>query len=127
MVQGVQRAKPQAAAVYGISKIVVGASAAFVNEQEDVSVNDGKLLEIGVLQPKKSISDVCLGVKLRREQQDEIMRVLGKREEIFTDFLGETSVLEHRMHVVDDRPIRCKNIHCLRLYDEKSRRDLGDN
>ena len=69
---------------------------------------DEKLLELGVLRPKESISDVCLGVELSREQQNEIMRVLGKREEIFTDIPGKTSIIEHRVHLVDDRPIRCK-------------------
>ena len=38
----VQGRKPQAAAVSGISKIVVGASADYVKEQEDVSVDDEK-------------------------------------------------------------------------------------
>ena len=60
---GCPEEKPQVAADYGIGKIVVGASADYVEEQEDVSVDDEKLLEFGVLGPKESISDVCLGVE----------------------------------------------------------------
>ena len=102
----VQGGKPQAAAVSGIGKKVVGARADYVKEQEDVSVDDEKLLELGVLRSKESISDVCLGVELSREQQNEIMWVLGKREEIFTDIPGKTSIIEHRVHLIKDRPIR---------------------
>ena len=66
-VQGVQGGKSPAAAVNGIGKIVVEASADYVKKKEDVSVDDEKLLELGVLRPKKSIGDVCLGVGLSRE------------------------------------------------------------
>ena len=103
----VQGAKPQAVAVGGVSKIFVGTSADYVKEQ-DVSEDDEKLLEIRVMQPKESIRDVCLGVELSREQQNEIMGVLGKRGKIFTDIPGKTSTIEHRVHLVDDRPIRCR-------------------
>ena len=63
-VQGVHGGRPQAAAVGGIGKIVVGARADYVKEQEDVSVDGEKLSELGVLRPKESISDVYLGVEL---------------------------------------------------------------
>ena len=103
----VQGGKSQTAAVNGIGKKDDEASADYVKEQ-DLSVDDKKLLVLGVLRPKESISDVCLGVELSREQQNEIMGVLGKREEIFVDILGKTSIIEHRVRLVDDRPIRCR-------------------
>ena len=53
----------QATASGGIGKIVVEASADYVKKQEDVSVDDEKLLEQGVLRPKESISGVCLEVE----------------------------------------------------------------
>ena len=66
-VQDVNGGKPQAAVVGMISKVVIGASAEYVKEQEDVSMNDEKLLELRVLRPKENISDVCLGVEVSRE------------------------------------------------------------
>ena len=36
------------------------------------------------------------------------MEVLSKREKIFTDIPGKTSIIEHRVHLVDDYPIRCR-------------------
>ena len=65
-------------------------------------------MKLGVLQTKENINDVCLGVELRRKQQNEIIRVLGKRKEILTDILGKTSIIEHRVHILGDRPIRCR-------------------
>ena len=96
--------RPQAGTVVEIGKIVVGASTDYVKEQ-DVSVDDEKLLEVGVLRPKESISDVCLRIELMRKQQNEIMGVLDKREEIFTDIPGKTSIIEHKVHLIDNRPV----------------------
>ena len=59
-VQGVQGANPRADTVGGLDMIVLGVSANNVKEQENVSVDDKKLLELEVLRPKKGISDVCL-------------------------------------------------------------------
>ena len=102
--------KSQVVAVNGIGKIVIGESADCVEEREDVGVDDEKLLLLGVLvlEPKESTSDVCLELESNREQQNEIMAVSGKHEEIFTDIPGKTSIIEHRVHLVDDRPIRCR-------------------
>ena len=107
-VQGVQGGKPQAAAFSRVDKNVVGTSADYVGEQENVGVDDEKLLELEVLRPKESISDICLEVELRRKQHNEIIGVLSRCEEIFTDIPGKTSVIEHRMRLIDDCPIRCR-------------------
>ena len=34
--------------------------------------------------------------------------VLRKHEEIFTDIPDKTSIIEHRVHLIDNRPIRCR-------------------
>ena len=107
-VQGVQESRPQVEAVGGIGKIVVGASAVYVKKQKDFSVDDEKLLELEILQPKENISDVCLGVELSIKQQNEIMWTLSKFQNIFTDIPTKTSIIEHRVHLVDDRSIRCR-------------------
>ena len=53
-VQGVQGRNPQATAVDRIGKVVVGASADFV-KQQDVNIDDEKLLDFQVLRQKESI------------------------------------------------------------------------
>ena len=37
-----------------------------------------------------------------------LLCVLGKREEILTDIPDKTSIIEQRVHLADDRPIRCR-------------------
>ena len=92
----------------GLVRLWLMQSADYIKEQEDVSVDDEKLLEWGVLRPKENTSNVCLGLELSREQQNEIMGVLGKREEIFINIPGKTSIMELRVHLADDHPIRCR-------------------
>ena len=36
------------------------------------------------------------------------MGVLGKREELFTDIPGKISIIKHRVHLNNNRPIRCR-------------------
>ena len=57
---------------------------------------------------KESIQDVCVGVKLNGEQRSEVMEVLRRYEEIFTEIPGKASVMEHKIDLTDGRPIRCK-------------------
>ena len=94
--------------------MLVDASADFVKEQQDVIEDDENLLELGVLRPKERISDVCVGGELSSEQQNEIMGVLGKLE--------KTSMIEHRVHLVDDCPIGVSRMHCLMLCAKRFRR-----
>ena len=57
---------------------------------------------------KSIISDVCLGVEFNRKQQVDDMGVLDKRKMIFTDMTVKTSIIEYRLNLVDDPPIRSK-------------------
>ena len=52
-VQDVQVGQPPAAAISGLGKIVVRGGANYVKKQENVSVDDEKLLEFGVLRQKE--------------------------------------------------------------------------
>ena len=56
-VQGVEQGKPQATAVGGIGKVAMRASANFAKNQEDVSIDEKKLVKLEVLRAIKSVSD----------------------------------------------------------------------
>ena len=75
---------------------------------EDVSVNEEDLLGLVTFQSKESIQDECVGAELSGEQRNEVMEVLRKYEEIFTEIPGKVSVIEHKIDLTDNRPIRCK-------------------
>ena len=46
---------------------------------------------------------MCVGAQLNGEQRNEVMEVVRRYEEIS----GKTSVIEHKIDLTDDRPIRC--------------------
>ena len=75
---------------------------------EEVRVNEEDLLGLVMFQSKESIQDVCVEAELNGEQRNEVMEVLRRYEEIFTEIPGKASVIELKIDLTDDRPIRCK-------------------
>ena len=75
---------------------------------EEVSVDEEDLLGLVTFESKESIQDVCVGAELNSEQRNEVMEVLRRYEEIFTEIPGMASVIEHKIDLTDDRPIRYK-------------------
>ena len=75
---------------------------------EEVSVDEVDLLGPVTFQSKKSIQDVCVGAELNSEQPNEVMKVLRRYDEIFTEIPEKASVIEHKIDLTDDLPIRCK-------------------
>ena len=75
---------------------------------EEISVNEKDLLGLVTFQLKESIQDVCVGAELNGEQRNEVMEVLRRYEKIFTEISGKAGVIEHKIDLTDDRPIRCK-------------------
>ena len=101
----VQGGHPQAAAVGQVGTNWVGIKS---DVAEEVSVNEEDLLRLVTFQSKESIQDVCVGAELNGKQRNEVMEVLRRYEEIFTEIPGRASVIEHKIDLNDDRPIRCK-------------------
>ena len=65
-------------------------------------------MELGTCRQKEDIRDIKLGVDLTREQQDQIMGVLKKHETIFTDLPGKTNLIQHKICLTDNTPIKSK-------------------
>ena len=101
----VQGGHPQAAAVGQVGTNLVGVKR---DVAEEVSVNEKDLLGLVTFQSKKSIQDVCVEAELNVEQRNEVMEVLRRYEEIFTEIPGKASVIEHKIDLTDNRPIRCR-------------------
>ena len=76
--------------------------------QEDYSIDEEALMDLGSFQQKEGLQDVCLGVNLGEAQQGEIMNVLGKYSDVFTDLPGKTDLIKHRVELTEDEPIRSK-------------------
>ena len=95
----------QSAAVMQVGTNLVGVKR---DVAEEVSANEEDLLGLVTFQLKESIHDVCVGAELDGEQRNELMEVLRRYEEIFTEIPGRASVVERKIDLTDDRPIRCK-------------------
>ena len=104
-VQGVHGGHPQVAAVGQEGTNLVGVK---WDVAEKVSVNEEDLLGLVTFQSNESIQDMCVGAELNGEQRNEVMEVLRRYEEIFTEIPGKASVIELKIDLADDRPIRCK-------------------
>ena len=102
---GVQGSHPQVAAVEQVGTNLVGVKS---DVAEEVSVNEEDLLGLVTFQSKENIQGKCVGAVLNGEQRNEVMEVLRRYEEIFTEIPGKASVIEHKIDLTDDRPIRCK-------------------
>ena len=96
---------PQATAVGQEGTTLVGVKRDVAKE---VSVIEEDLLGLVTFQSKESIQDVCVGAELNGEQRNEVMEVLRRYEDIFTEIPGKASVIEHKIDLTDDRLIRCK-------------------
>ena len=84
-VQDVQGGHPQAAAVGQVGTNLVGVKR---DVAEEVSVSEEDLLGLVTFQSKESIQDVCVGAELNGEQRNEVMKVLTRFTEIFTEIPG---------------------------------------
>ena len=87
---------------------LVGVSVGTTQEQKDYSIDEEALMDLGSFQQKEGLQDVCLGVNLGEAQQEEIMDVLGKFNDVFTDVPGKTNFIKHRVELTENEPIRSK-------------------
>ena len=117
----VQVGHPQAAAVGQAGTNLAGVKS---DVAEEVSVNEEDLLGLVTFQSKQSIQDVCVGAELNGDQRNEVMEVLRRYVEIFTEIPGEASVIEHKIDLTDDRPIRCKPYPLLYAKRGEIRKEL---
>ena len=75
---------------------------------EEVNGNEENLLVVVTFQSKESIQDVCVGAEFNGEQRNKVMEVLRRYENIFTEIPEKAYVIEHKIDLTDEGPIRCK-------------------
>ena len=78
----IQGGHPQAAEVGQVGTNLVGVKN---DVAEEVNVNEEEFLGLVTFQSKESIQDVCVGAELHGEQRNEVIKVLRRHEEIFTE------------------------------------------
>ena len=97
-----------------------------MGDDEDSSVNDEDLLELGVRQPTESANDVSIGKMLTDSQTEELRQIISKYNEIFTDVPGTTTLAEHTIPLTTDEPVRCKPYPIPYTVRESLKKDVQD-
>ena len=72
-----------------------------IGGNEDLSVNDEEMMELANCHQKETAQDVKLGIELSNEH-------LGKTYKAFSDIPGKTDMIEHKIELSDNNPVRSR-------------------
>ena len=75
---------------------------------QDTDPEMGKVLDLEGSHQKEGVRDVKLGEDLSEDQRCMLKDLTRRYPNVFTDMPRETNVIQHRVKVTDDTPIRCK-------------------
>ena len=79
-----------------------------VGENEDLSENDDEMIELANCHQKESVPGAKLGIALTKIQQEKMMNTLSRHEKVFLDIPGKTNIIEHKIELTDNNPVRSK-------------------
>ena len=77
-------------------------------EEEEPSVEEDCLLTFEQLTQSESVDDVKIGQGLTQSQKGDIQNVLQKYNEVFSDLPGRTNVIQHRIKLTEEEPVRSR-------------------
>ena len=94
----------------GVSSIAAGSIvASVINSAEDDDEDDeAVLLELRPGVSKESVADVQVASTLSEEQRDQMNELLERYSSVFTDQPGATSMIQHKIVLKSDQPVRIK-------------------
>ena len=79
-----------------------------IAENEDLSVNDDEMMELANCHQKETVQDVKLRIELTKAQQEEMMNTLARHTKVFSDIQGKTDMIEHKIELIDNNPVRSR-------------------
>jgi hypothetical protein len=105
--------RPQVQVTAGLLEL---ACTSVIEDEDNSELNEGQsnfkssenLLQIPALTQKEFASDVDVCGNLSGEQQQEVRRLLGNYQDVFTDIPGNTNLGYHDIKLTDKNPIRSK-------------------
>ncbi|XP_042878233.1 uncharacterized protein LOC122257193 [Penaeus japonicus] len=80
------------------------ASVAVIRNEEE----DGDVDVIPNYVQTENVGNVCVNADLTEQQKADVRRILSKFQSVFTDVPGKTSVIDHKVKLYDEKPIRSK-------------------
>ena len=61
------------------------------------------------MQSAETYRDVKVPEDLSKKQKSDVCKLLYQYRDVFTDRPGTTSLVEHKIEMIEDSPIRCKS------------------
>ena len=92
-----------------------------IGGNEDLSVNDEEMMELANCHQKQTVKDVKLGIELTKIQQEEMMDT-----EISSDIPGKTDMIEHKIELTDNNPVRSRPYPLPCALRENLKREIED-
>ena len=97
-----------------------------IGGNENLSVNDEEMMELANCHQKETVKDVKLGIELTKIQQEEMMDTLVRYTEVFSDISGKTDMIEHKIELTDNNPVRSRPYPLPYAYRENLKREIED-
>ena len=97
-----------------------------IGGNEDLSVNDEEMMELANCHQKETVKDVKLGIELTKTQQKEIMDTLVRYTEAFSDIPGKTDMIEQKIELTDNNPVRSRPYPLPYALRENLKRKIED-
>jgi len=77
-------------------------------EADGMTVSDAEILPLYNLKQKETVEDVVINPDLTAEQQTEVKQLLSEYREIFSDVPTVTHLIEHKVELTENEPVRHK-------------------
>ena len=100
--------------------------AGVIGKNEDLSVNDDEMMELADCHQKETVKDVKLGIELIKIQQEEMMETLARHTEVFSDIPGKTNMIEHKIELTDNNPVRSRSCVLPYAMMENLKKEIED-
>ena len=91
---------------------------------QDTGPELGEVPDLEGYDQKEGVRDVKLGEDLFEDQRRMLKDLTRRYPDVFTDMPGETDVIQHRVKLTDDTPIRCKPYPLLYTIREELRNEV---
>ena len=97
-----------------------------IGGNKDLSVNDEEMIELANCHQKETVKNVKLGIELTKIQQKEMMDTLVRHTEVFSDIPGKTDMIEHKIELTDNTPVRSRPFPLPYAMRENLKREIED-
>ena len=84
------------------------------------------MMELANCHQKETVQDVKLGIELTKIQQEEMMNTLARHTEVFSDTPGKTDMIEHKIELTDNNPVRSRPYPLSYALRENLKREIED-